>query len=602
MISQAGKAGPHGELFYWKGGVPMRHYPREWLDDLYQRADIVDVVSRYVPLKKNGSRYWGLCPFHHEKSPSFSVSPDVNLYYCFGCKAGGNVIQFIMEMERLTYQEAVEYLADQMHMPVPEMREDPDEERRRSQRERLLGANRAAAQWYHEQLWTSAGRETLEYFYSRGLNDGIIRRFGLGASLDRRDALLVTLREQGYTVEELILAGLAVQKEEQPPRDFFRQRAMFPIIDQFGNVLAFGGRSLDGSQPKYLNTGDTPVFNKRRNVYAANLLKKERQLKRVMLVEGYMDVVALTQAGISGVAATLGTSLTPEQAKLLSRFAPEIYVAYDGDEPGQNAIEKALRVFEEAEVPVKALYIPDGLDPDEMIRQRGLEAFNSLSPMTPVRFRLMRLEKNSDFDTDDGRVEYVKSACELLRSVRDPVENEVYIRIISRKSGFDREIIVAQLGRPAERIKVLPARPKRSTDVRRKQTTADQSEQMLIGIMASGPLPEGLILKDDFRDAELQALAEQLLAGVSPAQIVTGMTDDQRQTAAALFSSGSYESDADRLKAATDCLRKLRSERLRARMDDLKQRINDADEDERRSLLQQMIELQTAMNKLKVPN
>ena len=188
----------------------MRRYPQQWLDDLYQRADIVDLVSRYVPLKKNGSRYWGCCPFHHEKTPSFSVSPDVNLYYCFGCKAGGNVIQFIMEMEKLTYHEAVEYVANLLHMPIPEMLEDPGYEQRRTLRERLLSANKTAAKWYHDQLWTQEGKAALDYLYGRGLSDGIIRRFGLGASLPRRDALLIALREQGFTTEEIILAGLAV--------------------------------------------------------------------------------------------------------------------------------------------------------------------------------------------------------------------------------------------------------------------------------------------------------------------------------------------------------------------------------------------------------
>ena len=574
----------------------MRRYPQQWMDDLYQRADIVELVSRYVPLKKSGSRYWGCCPFHHEKTPSFSVTPDLNLYYCFGCKAGGNVIQFIMEMEKLTFHEAVEYLANQLHMPIPETREDPEYEQRKTMRERLLGANRAAAQWYHELLWTDEGREALDYLYSRGLSDGILRRFGIGASSTKRDSLLSYLKEQGYTTEEILLAGLAVQKEEQPARDFFRGRAMFPIIDQFGNVLAFGGRSLDGSQPKYLNTGDTPVFNKRKGVYAANLLKKERQLTRVLLVEGYMDVVSLTQAGIRGVAATLGTSLTPEQAKLLSRFAPEVHIAYDGDEPGQHAIEKALDIFEQEQLNVKAIYIPDGLDPDELIRQRGLDAFEALSPMAPTRFRLMRLEKVSDFDSDEGRIKYVKEACSLINAVSDPVEIEVYLRQVSRKSGFDREIIVAQLNSQSAQPLIqtqLFSDTKRAT--RTERTKADQSEKTLLRIMASGVLPDGLIHPDDFQEPELRAIAEQLLAKQSPAQILSNVTDDRRSAVAELFSGDSYETDSDRLKAATDCLKIMRGKRLSMQLDSLKQQLATADDDQRRTLLRQMMELQSAM-------
>ena len=576
----------------------MRRYPQQWLDDLYQRADIVELVSRYVPLKRNGSRYWGCCPFHHEKTPSFCVSPGVNLYYCFGCKAGGNVIQFIMEMEKLTYQEAVEYVANQLHMPIPELREDPEYEQRRTVRERLLAANRTAAQWYHEQLWTPEGRTALDYLYKRGLSDGIIRRFGLGASLPKRDGLLSYLREQGYTTEEVILAGLAVQKADSPPRDFFRNRAMFPIIDQFGNVLAFGGRSMDGSEPKYLNTGDTPVFNKRKGVYAANLLKKERQLTRVLLVEGYMDVVALTQAGVRGTCATLGTSLTPEQAKLLSRFAPEVHICYDGDEPGQHAIEKALDIFDQEKIPVKAVYLPDGLDPDELIRQRGLDAFEALQPMAPTRFRLMRLEKVSDFDSDEGRVKYVKEACSLLSSLSDPVEIEVYLRQVSRKSGFDREIIVAQLSTQAAHL-IRQNRPAAAAVPRRaapaRQEPVDQSERTLLRIMASGTLPDGLIHADDFQDPELRALAEQLLSRRPPAQIVSDATEDRRSMVAELLSGDSFENDSDRLKAATDCLRNMRDRRLGTQVESLKAQLADADDDQRRQLLRRMMELQSAM-------
>ena len=293
-------------------------FPTAWMDDFYSRVDIVQVVSAYVPLKKNGSRYWGLCPFHHEKTPSFSVNGEQNLYYCFGCKAGGNVVQFVEEMEHLTYREAVEYLAKQIHMAIPETQEDPDYERRRSQRERLLGANKAAARWYHAQLWLPENQRILDYLHKRGLDDGTIRKFGLGAAPEEWDALTRALEQQGYTQDELRLAGLTVVKQETR-FDMFRSRAIFPIIDAQGQVLGFGGRAMGDAQPKYLNTSDTPVFNKRKGVYAANLLRKQRDLKRVILVEGYMDVVALIQHGVNGVVATLGTALTKAAKALCAR-------------------------------------------------------------------------------------------------------------------------------------------------------------------------------------------------------------------------------------------------------------------------------------------
>ena len=578
----------------------MRRFPREWLDDLYQRADIVQVVSGYVTLKKNGRNYWGLCPFHHEKSPSFSVTPDLNLYYCFGCKAGGNVVQFVMEMEKLTYQEAIEHLADQFHIPIPEMTEDPQYEARRNQRDRLLAANKEAAQFYHQLLWSPQGKQGLSYLYDRGLTDKVIRRFGLGVSPDDWDVLRRRLNSLSFTDTEIIQAGLAVQKDGQAqPRDFFRNRVMFPIIDQFGNVLAFGGRSMDGSQPKYLNTGDTPIFNKRKGVFAANLLRRERQLKRVILVEGYMDVIQLNQAGIPGVAATLGTSLTEEQARLLSRFAPEIWICYDGDEPGQHAIEKALDIFALAKVPAKALYLPGGLDPDEFIRGKGTDAFNELSPLSPPRFRLMRLEKESDFNNDDGRIKYVKSACELIRGVRDPVEIEVYIRDISRKSGFDREIIVAQLGIRPERVQEQSGeRQKSYPRQRQEQNTKNisKSEEELVTILAQGPLPDDMIRFTDFSNELLRSVAEKLQNGVSAPEILADSSDADRELICGLFTNQTYDSEDERVRAAGDCLKRLRKQRLTRQYDQLIVDIgNTTDEETRVSLMQQAKELQNAI-------
>lgn len=308
-------------------------FPPSWLDELRARADIVQIVGQYVQLKKNGRKYWGLCPFHGEKTASFSVDPEKQLFYCFGCKAGGSVIHFVMEIEHLPFPEAVKHLADQLHMPLPQMEADPDYQRRQTQRERLLACNRDAAHFFYETLFTPAGQPMLDYLKRRGVSDGVIRKFGLGAAPNSWDALTRAMQAKGYTTEELQMAGLIVIKDaeeataDRPARprrafDMFRNRAIFPIIDQYGNVLAFGGRAIENVQPKYLNTSDTPIFNKRLGVYAANLLRKERHLERVVLVEGYMDVVSLTQFGVTGVCATLGTALTSEQAKLLKRFAP----------------------------------------------------------------------------------------------------------------------------------------------------------------------------------------------------------------------------------------------------------------------------------------
>ena len=579
-------------------------FPSSWLDELYARADIVQVVSAYLPLKKDGRRYWGLCPFHNEKTPSFSVNPELNLYYCFGCKAGGNVIQFLMEMERLSFYEAAKLLADRMHMPLPQMVEDPDYERRRSQRERLLEANRLAARYYHEMLWTEKGRGAREYFYRRGLDDGIIRRFGLGASLADWSDLTEMLLQKGFSLEELRLAGLTVVKGESH-FDFFRDRAMFPILDQQGNVLAFGGRIMGDGQPKYLNTGDTPVFNKRLGVYAVNLLKKARGLKRVLLVEGYMDVVSLSQAGVVGVVATLGTALTSEQARLLKRFAPEIWVAYDGDSAGQHAIERALGIFEEEQIKARVLYFPDNLDPDEFIRQRGIEAFDQLQPMSAVKYRLMRLEQESDLSDQEARVEFAKKGAALLAGVRDPVELEVYLRDLAVKTGFERDVLVAQMGIsvPAATRSNQPVVQRASSFQRAAVQSQEgmRSEQLLVSLLASGALPEGMVREDDLVDETLRAFVKRLNAGEKPAAILASAeTPMERELASKVFTMQAGEEPENAVSIAADCLKSLRLTRLQNELNRQKAAMAAvSDPEQKRQALAEIMRLNTEMKRLK---
>ena len=422
-------------------------YPASWLDELRSRSDIVQIVSGYVALNKKGRKYWGLCPFHGEKTASFSVDGEHQLYYCFGCKAGGNVIHFLMEMERLSFTEAVEQLAERAHLPLPEMEKDEDYERRRTQRERLLAANREAARFYHETLFTPAGAPALDYLRRRGLSDGVIRKFGLGASPEDWSVLTDRLLEKGWTLDELVLAGLSVRKKKDDGKeryfDMFRSRAMFPIIDAYGNVLAFGGRTLDKREPKYLNTADTPVFNKRRGVFAANLLRQQRHLDRVILVEGYMDVVSLTQFGVPGVCATLGTALTNEQARLLKRYAPQVYLGYDGDSAGQHAILRGLDILAQEGVPARVLDFPDGLDPDEFIRRDGAEGFGRLPAVSPAVYRLRRLKDGMDLSTQDGRMAYAREASGIVAAV-DPVERDVLLGQLAIETGFSRETLLEQ--------------------------------------------------------------------------------------------------------------------------------------------------------------
>ncbi|MBE5779331.1 MAG: DNA primase [Clostridiales bacterium] len=565
-------------------------YPPQWLDELRQRADIVSVIGSYVQLKKNGHRYSGLCPFHNETAPSFSVDSQKQFYYCFGCKASGSVIQFVMDIEHLSFPEAVEHLAEQLHLPLPEMQNDPAYEKRRSLKERIYLANKAAARLYHQYLWQKEGEEILQYLKKRGLSDGVIRRFGIGAAPPRPD-IGKKLMEDGFTKEELLSAGLMMERDGRS-FDMFRNRAMFPIIDAYGNVLGFGGRAMGDAMPKYLNTSDTPAFNKRYNVFAANLLRKARGLERVILVEGYMDVVALSQYGVEGVAATLGTALTPEQARLLSRYAPEVHIAYDGDKAGQKAILRGLEVLEAANVPVKVLDFPGGLDPDEFIRQEGVEAFHALKPISGVYYRMLREKEKHDMSTEEGRTAYAKACADFLKNVREPVDLENYLKRLSLESGFDREVLLQQIG--AAPAKPSPALPKQESfrQKAKKVAQVDWTGRTLLAVLATGKLPPGSVTPEDFDDPVLKSLCKDLLSGESPASLMEQQPDEQGRSAIGDILSVNTDMDDDGLMhMARDCLKKMRRTRLENELETLQKSMASLPQEEQVRSMQRALEL-----------
>jgi len=581
------------------------HFPSAWLDELRARCDIVQVVSGYVSLKKSGRKHWGLCPFHGEKTASFSVDGEQQLYYCFGCKAGGNVIHFIMGIERLSFPEAVELLAERVHLPLPQMERDEDYEKRRTQRQRLQEANRAAARFYHETLFTAAGAASLNYLKKRGLSDGVIRRFGLGAAPDLRTFVSNHLLSAGYTEEELILAGLAVRSSHDGKlRDMFRNRAIFPIIDQYGNVLAFGGRALGDAQPKYLNTADTPVFNKRKGVYAANLLKKQRNLERVILVEGYMDVVSLSQFGVEGVCATLGTALTNEQARLLHRFAPKVYLAYDGDSAGQHAILRGLGILAEENVEARVLDFPDGLDPDEFVRRDGAEGFRSLPVLTPADYRLRRLKETSDLSTQEGRVAYARAALAIL-SPLDPVERESHLKDLSVSTGFPRETLLEQLrmmSKAPQEAAVSPFAPPARRRKEEKPPVQDESlqaQELLLSLLATGQIPEDIVREEDFGDDELKSLYRSLASGKSPAALIDETTDDDsRSRYTRILLSPTAASKDEMITMAQDCVRRIRRAVYERQYRDLMARIASCPENEKSLLLREAQDLNLKLKQL----
>ncbi len=568
-------------------------FPASWLDDLRSRSDIVQVISGYVGLKKSGRKYWGLCPFHGEKTASFSVDSEQQLYYCFGCKAGGNVINFIMEIEKCSFHEAVELLAERAHIPLPEMVNDTEWEKRRTRRERLLQANRDAALFYHEKLFEPAGAASLQYLRNRGLSDSVIRKFGLGAAPDQWSALTDHLLSKGFTLDELTSVGLTLVK---PPKegggrtryfDMFRNRAIFPIIDMYKNVIAFGGRSLGKEMPKYMNTSDTPVFNKRKGVYAANLLRQQRHLDHVILVEGYMDVVSLSQFGVSGVCATLGTALTNEQARLLRRFAPEVYLAYDGDSAGQHAILRGLDILEEEGIPARVLEFPDGLDPDEFIRRDGSEAFHALPALPAAEYRLRRLKESFDLSGNEGRMNYVRKAAYILAPL-DPVGEETYIKTLMLETGFSQEALKQQIEKargkqlssgdtqpPLKSALKNSSAPRRISDVPSPELAAQET---LLSLLASGQIPKDMVEEKDFEEEELKSLYTALVSGHAPASLLDRAPDDEtRSRYTRILMTPVADSTDQMISMASQCLNRIRKSSCQKQYDALQLQLKSMD-------------------------
>ena len=399
--------------------------PDTFLDELNSRTDILDLVGSYVALNKKGNKYWGLCPFHSEKTASFSVSPDRQMYYCFGCHKGGGAINFVMELEGLGFVDAIDLLAKRAGLQMPEQAAGDGSTRKK--RERLLELNKEAARWFHMKLSEPESVDALEYFRRRGLSKKTVTQFGLGYAPEGWDNLIRAMADKGYDKAELMEAGLAVKNSNGRIYDRFRHRVMFPIIDVRGSVIGFGGRVLDDSKPKYLNSPDTVVFNKSRNLFALNLAKKSK-LGRIILTEGYMDTIALHQAGFDCAVASLGTSLTEDHVKLLSNYTKEIVISYDGDQAGINAAQRAISLLEKTGIKVRVLKMTGAKDPDEFIKKFGPAAFQSLldGSANHIEYRLNQVKAKYDLDQDDQRVAYLKEAAKLIAALDSPVEREIY--------------------------------------------------------------------------------------------------------------------------------------------------------------------------------
>ena len=428
-------------------------FPQRFLDELVDRSDIVDVVSSYVSLSKKGGNYFGLCPFHNEKTGSFSVAPDKQIYYCFGCHHGGGVIQFVMEIENLDFPNAVRFLAKRANMEVPEDNTGLEESRRR---QRVLAVNRDAARWFYSNLSRPEGAAVAAYLERRKISRKTAMNFGLGASLDQWDALLNAMLEKGYTKADLLAAGLVVSNQKGRIYDKFRNRLMFPVIDVKGDVVAFGGRVLDKSEPKYMNTTETIVYSKRRNLYGINLAKKTKR-PNFILCEGNIDVITLHQAGFDNAVASMGTALTTEQTKILSRYTKELVLCFDNDNAGQLATQKNIELLKDSEFNVRILQLPRRLadgeyvkqDVDDFIKFQGAAAFEAIlsGSANQMDYRMEAVAAKYDLSDPEQKIAYGGEVSALIASLSNAVEREVYAGRAAETAGISRTAMLTEVER-----------------------------------------------------------------------------------------------------------------------------------------------------------
>ena len=412
-----------------------------FLQELKMKTDIEDVISTYVTLKRRGATLVGLCPFHNEKTPSFTVYPATQSFYCFGCGAGGDAITFLKKIENLDYLDAVKTLAQRAGLQMPQEGFDDSLSKRRR---RILEMNREAARFYRSVLLSTEGKVGYDYYIGRALSAATINHFGLGFAPNQWDALLKHMRAKGYQPAELVDAGLA-RKGQKGYYDNFRNRVMTPIIDVRGNVIAFGGRVLDDSKPKYINTGDTLVYKKTNELFALNFAKDSKE-DALILCEGYMDVIAMHQAGFTNAVAGCGTALTTEQVRLISRYAKEVILTYDADEAGQKALQKAMTLFDQTDVKVRIPALVGGKDPDEIIRTYGRDKFKGMleGASNETEFRLLALRRQYNLATTQGKIDFIGGALQILATL-PPVEQDLYVSRLSEELGVERQNMKVQL-------------------------------------------------------------------------------------------------------------------------------------------------------------
>ncbi len=470
-----------------------------FLEELNHRNPIEDVVGQYVSLTRKGSNLFGLCPFHGEKTASFSVATDKGIYYCFGCHKGGSAVNFIMEIEGLTYPDAVRFLAKRAGLEVPEDNRDNSQYKKK---ERLWNLCKDAARFFHQQLKTPAATGVWDYIRKRGLSPNTVTRFGMGFAPNQWTALIDAMTAKGYEKAELLEAGLVSQhKEKGTFYDRFRNRLMFPIIDVRGNVIGFGGRVMDDSEPKYLNSPETLIFNKRKNLFAMNVVKKTKS-DFIILTEGYMDAIALHQYGFDCAVASLGTSLTQEHADLLSKYTSQVVLTYDGDKAGQNATQRAIPMLEKTGLKVRILRMQGAKDPDEFLKKYGADRFKLLLEgcEDQAQYRLVSLQKQFDLSVSEQKVEFARKAAELISTYASAVQREIYgvkaaemagltpeVMSLEIKKAYKRRLAMEKKAQEKRELEIAAARQPKTKEIRYDNLRSAMAEEVLIRMLQRDP-------------------------------------------------------------------------------------------------------------------
>jgi len=551
-------------------------FPAPFLDELTARNPIEDVVGGYVALTRRGANFFGLCPFHNEKTASFSVAPDKQVYYCFGCGKGGGVINFVMEEENLSYPDAVRFLAKRVGMEVPEDDAHRQDYRRREQ---LYELCRDAARFFHETLQSPAGTAGRDYAAQRGLSADCVTRFGLGFAPDDWRQLTTAMTAKGYSEQELIDAGLAVRHQQKGSvYDKFRSRLMFPIIDVRGNVIGFGGRVMGQGEPKYLNSPETEIFSKRRNLFGLNLAKKTKR-EYMILCEGYMDTITMHQYGFDCAVASLGTSLTEQHAGLLSKYTKQLILIYDGDAAGQNASQRAISLLEKTNVQVRVLKLEGAKDPDEYLHKFGAERFEKLlsGAENHTAYRLMSLQQKYDLTQDDQKLQFAQAAAALVAELPSTVERDVYGGRAAQSAGVSpqamqseierqRKLLLQRAKKQQEKLDLSPM-TQRQPKLRGAQydnPRSAQAEEQILALLSAEP---GLFDRLELREEEFSApllgraytaLRERWRQGLQPGLYALGETFTPEEMAhlSSILARWDITVSADALR---DCVEVIRS-------------------------------------------